>query len=69
VDSGHADSTHYGAQLDHDEGLIGAKDDIHKAQDLHHMLSFVLKRLKELQKTGFKWDLYYNGKLCKDIPF
>ena len=66
VDSGHADSSRYGAQLDHNEGLIGAKDDMHKAQDLHHMLSFVLKGLKELQKTGFKWDLYYNGKLYKD---
>ena len=69
VDSGHADSTRYGAQLDHDEGLIGVQGDIHKAQDLHHMLSYVLKGLKELQKTGFIWDLYYNGRLYKDVLF
>ena len=69
VDSGHADSTRYSAQLDHDEGLIGVQADIHKTQDLHHMLSFVLKGLKELQKTGFLWDLYYNGKLYKDVLF
>lgn len=69
VDSGHADASRYGAELDHDEGLIGAQRDIHKAQDLHFMLNFVLKGLKELQQTGFKWDLYYNGKLYKDVLF
>ena len=69
MESGHADSTRYSAQLAHDEGLIGVEGDIHPAQDLHAMISHVLKGLVELQKTGFKWDLMYNGKLYKDITF
>ena len=73
VDSGHADATRFRAQITHDEGLIGvAGAPVHKAQDLHAMISYVLKGFKELQKTGFKWDLMYNGKLYKDvtmIPF
>ena len=67
VDSGHADSTRFRAQLSHDEGLIGVQGNVHPSQDLHAMISFVLKGLVELQKTGFKWDLMYKGKLYKDI--
>ena len=60
VDSGHADSTRYGAQLDHDEGLIGVTGDIHQAQDLHHMLSFVLKGLKEFVFGFAKFQICRN---------
>ena len=67
VDSGHADSTRFRAQLSHDEGLIGVDGDIHPSQDLHAMISHVLKGLVQLQKTGFKWDLMYKGKLYKDV--
>ena len=67
VDSGHADSTRFRAQLSHDEGLIGVDGDIHPSQDLHAMISHVLKGLVQLQKTGFKWDLMYKGKLHKDV--
>ena len=72
VESGHADSTRLRAQLDHDEGLIGVAGNVHPAQDLHAMISFVLKGLVQLQKTGFTWDLMYNGTLYKGvkmIPF
>ena len=69
VDSNHADSNRLHAQLMNDEGLIGVRGQIHPSQDLHAMISFVLKGLIQLQKTGFKWDLFYNGKLYKDITF
>jgi len=55
VDSGHADSTRFCAQLSHDEGLVGVNGNIHPSQDLHAMISHVLKGLVLLQKTGFKW--------------
>jgi len=67
VNSGHADSTRFCAQLSHDEGLIGVYSNIHPSQDLHAMISHVLKGLVQLQKTGFKWDLMYKGKLYKDV--
>ena len=67
VESDHADSTHFKAQLAHDEGLIGVDGQIHPSQDLHHMLAYVLKGLVQLQKTGFFWDLSYNGTLYKDV--
>jgi len=69
VDSGHADSTRYRAQLMRDEGVIGVDGEIHPSQDLHTMMGFVLKGLVQLQKTGFKWDLFYNGKLYKGVTF
>jgi len=72
VESGHADSTRLRAQLIHDEGLIGVAGSVHPAQDLHVMISFVLKGLVQLQKTGFTWDLMHNGRLYKGvkmIPF
>jgi len=43
------------------------RDFIHPSQDLHAMISHVLKGLVQLQKTGFKWDLMYKGKLYKDV--
>jgi len=69
VDSLHADSTRFRAQLDHDEGLIGVNGNIHPSQDLHAMISYVLKGIVQLQKTGFIWDLYYNGRLHKGVKF
>ena len=69
VNSGHADSTRFQAQLTHDEGLIGVVGDIHPSQDLHFMVSHCLKGIKQLQETGFYWDLRYNGKLYKNIKF
>jgi len=72
VESGHADLTRLRAELTHDEGLIGVAGSAHPAQDPHVMISFVLKGLVQLQKTGFSWDLMYNGRLHKGvkmIPF
>jgi len=70
VDSGHADTTMEYHQLMRDEGMIGSKmQNAHPAQDLHTMLDTVLEGLVKLQKTGFKWDLSYNGKLYKEVEF
>ena len=40
-----------------------------KAQDFHTMLSTTLESFVDLQRTGFIWDLVYNGKLYKNIKF
>ena len=40
-----------------------------KAQDFHTMLKAILQSFVELQRTGFVWDLMYNGKLYQDIEF
>jgi len=40
-----------------------------KAQDFHTTLSFLLKSLVELQRTGFIWDLVHKKRLCKNIHF
>ena len=40
-----------------------------KAQDFHTMLRAILKSFVELQRTGFVWDLVYNGKLYRNIHF
>jgi hypothetical protein len=69
VDSGHAESMRHAAKLDHDEGLMGNIGRIHRSQDLHTMISFVLQGFTRLTKTGFKWDLFYNGRLYKNITF
>jgi hypothetical protein len=70
VDSGHADTTMQYHQLMRDEGMIGANmQNAHPAQDLHTMLDTVLEGFVKLQKTGFKWDLAYNGKLYKGVEF
>ena len=70
VDSGHADTTMEYHQLIRDEGMIGANmQNAHPAQDLHTMIEHVLQGFVKLQKTGFKWDLFYNGKLHKGVEF
>ena len=33
------------------------------------MIDAVLQGFVKLQKTGFKWDLFYNGKLHKGVEF
>ena len=40
-----------------------------KAQDLHTMLDLILESYRDLEKTGFVWDLNYNGKVYRDVEF
>jgi hypothetical protein len=40
-----------------------------KAQDFHTILSVILESFVNLQRTGFVWDLVYNGKLYRNIEF
>ena len=49
----------------------GNKPNTHvaKAQDLHSMLEIIMASYIKLQKTGFVWDLRYQGRLYKDIEF
>jgi len=68
VDSGHADTTMEHHQLMRDEGMIGADmQNAHPAQDLYTMIDAVRQGFVKLQKIGFKWDLFYNGKLCEGV--
>jgi len=53
VDSGHASSTHFCAQLTHDKDLIGVEENVHPSQDLHVIISYVPKDLKESQQMRF----------------
>jgi hypothetical protein len=68
ADSGHADGTKAYLEMLEDEGLL-PEQDVKAAQDMHVMLEHVLADLVELQRTGFKWDLAYRGKLYKGIEF
>ena len=67
VDSRHADSACFCAQLSHDKGPIGIEGNMHPSQDLCAVICHVPKGLVQLQKTGFEWDSMHNGKLCKDV--
>ena len=40
-----------------------------KAQDFHTMLKVILESFVELQRTGFKWDLVYKGKVYRNVEF
>ena len=45
------------------------EDDPVKAQDFHTMLSVILESFVDLQRTGFIWDLVYEGVLYKNVEF
>lgn len=57
------------APNDEEEEEANEEDAAVKAQDFHTMLSAILESFVELQRTGFIWDLVYNGKLYKGIEF
>jgi len=42
---------------------------VHKSQDLHTMLDCLLESYKDVQKSGFIWDLRYRGRTYKDVEF
>ena len=67
-ESGHVDGTLSQNTLKDGEGLDD-NDAINKAQDLHTMLSVVLRSYIDLQKTGFIWDFCYNNQVYKDMEF
>ncbi len=66
-------SGHHDGYMMHQEYLANEANQgnqkVHKAQDLHVQLNVILKSFLKLQKTGFIWDLYYNGKVWKDVEF
>ena len=70
VDSEHMDSAWAAQKLATTEGeLLEGAGKVHPAQDFHTVLQDILESYVELQKTGFKWDLMHNGKLCKGVEF
>jgi hypothetical protein len=66
-DSGHVDAPNY--DLDDEEGLDDATNEVCKAQDYHTMLEIILLSFVDLQTNGFLWDLRYRGKTYKDVEF
>lgn len=69
ADSGHTDGTLAYHELLENEGELDPDTPIHSAQDLHTMLETILASYVKMQKEGFKWDLFYNGKIYRDIEF
>jgi uncharacterized protein Smg (DUF494 family) len=58
-----------GLQVDPDElDSKLPKDIAGPSKDLHKMLDVILESFREVQKTGFKWDLRYRGKTY-DVEF
>ena len=68
IDSGHVDGTIAYHQSLENEGVLQGRTSP-KAQDLHTILDVILKEYVMLQKSGIIWDLFYNGKLYKDVKF
>ena len=68
IESGHLDATRAVQEAEENEGKVVQKG-AHKAQDLHTMIDKIMESYVKLQESGFKWDLFYNGKLYKDIEF
>lgn len=68
IESGHVDGTVAYHESLQDEGVLDGKQAC-KAQDLHAILDIILAEYVKIQKAGFMWDLYYNGKLYKNVEF
>ena len=66
LESSHMDGMR--AHATTDEGAVD-KNPVAKAQDFHTLLAEVLEGFVEIQKTGFVFDLFYKGKLHKDVEF
>jgi len=65
VNSGHKDAEEmqrHAFEVDSGNGMSGGAV---PAQDLHTILVLIWERsmLPMMQKQGFRWDLFYNGKL------
>ena len=67
-ESGHVDAPMAHPDLLEGEGELPSTN-VPPAQDLHTMLSTILAEFKEIQKTGFVWDLMYKNRLWKGIEF
>ena len=72
IESGHvAASELYMDETDDEEGEEGinaaAEDDLDKAMDYHAILEVLLESMKALIDEGMVIDLYYNGKLYKNV--
>jgi hypothetical protein len=68
LESSHADGVMAHQDTTPDEGIL-EENPVCKAQDFHTLLSELLAGFVELQNTGFVFDLFYKGKLHKDIEF
>ena len=66
--SKHVDSIMAHQDALEDEGEAVNKEVSH-AQDLHHVLSIVLKSYVEVQNRGFMWDFQHNGVVCPGVEF
>jgi len=67
-ESGHLDGALSQGNLPDDVGLDD-NESVSKAQDLHTMVSVVLRSYIELQNSGFIWDLFYKNQVFKDLEF
>ena len=69
VNSGHKDAEmqRHAFEVDSGNGMSGGAV---PAQDLHTILALIWESmLPMMQKQGFRWDFFYNGKLYNDVEF
>ena len=69
VDTEHMESYRAAFEMEENEGEVADKQDAIHAQDFHTMLDKVFEGYVKLQKKGFIWDLFYNGKVYKGVEF
>lgn len=66
-----AKSGHYASQRmqqnAEEEDSAEVSVEVHKAQDLHTILSKLLESYRALQETGMTWDYKYRGKVYKGV--
>ena len=68
IESGHLDAVRAVHEAHQNEGLLTGEEAI-PAQDFHTMLDKVLESFVEIQNKGFKWDLFYNNTIYRDVEF
>jgi len=64
----HSDAVIATHDLEDEEGKV-EKDPVTNAQDLHTMLDLILASYREIEATGFYWDLMYKNKVHRNIHF
>ncbi len=69
LESGHHDGFMTHQEYAHHEATQGHDKQVDKAQDWQAQVNCILEEFIKLQKTGFIWDLHYNGRVYKDVEF
>ncbi len=69
IQSDHVAAQNYMVDVEEGEDEDIVKEEKQSAVDLHAMLDVILESYRQLEKEGMVWDLYYGGRLYKDVEF